>query len=157
MSPLSLRLQWLAPEIDAVAPFTSPGVYQLFLRIARPVRLEIGRLGSFDFPAGLYVYTGSAMGGIGARVARHLRTEKKKHWHIDYLLSQATIEAIAVLPTQERVECLLHSALMEELEGKVVAARFGSSDCRCMSHLGYIGEWDRLPSYRLECSCPTHP
>ena len=144
MYPLSSRLQWLAPERDAVAPFTSSGVYQLFLRLPETATLQIGRLGKFDFPAGLYVYTGSAMGGIGARVARHLRTEKKKHWHIDYLLAQATIEAIAVLSTKERMECLLHTALMQELEGKVVAARFGSSDCRCPSHLGYLGEPNRL-------------
>ena len=31
------------------------------------------------------------MGGLDARVARHLRAEKKLHWHIDYLLERASV------------------------------------------------------------------
>ncbi|MDZ4211617.1 MAG: hypothetical protein U1C59_07880 [Methylotenera sp.] len=50
--------------------------YQLDILLAEPARLSIGKLGVFDFPAGRYVYTGSARCNIEARIARHLRHEK---------------------------------------------------------------------------------
>ena len=133
------RLQWTAPRNDAVTSYTDPGLYQLYLRLPDAARLEIGRLGVFDFPEGLYVYTGSALRGIGARVARHLRTEKRRRWHIDYLLEHARVEAVAVLPTDERLECDLHRYAMLCLQGRIVALGFGASDCRCSAHLGYLG------------------
>ncbi|MGE5336851.1 MAG: DUF123 domain-containing protein, partial [Gemmatimonadota bacterium] len=61
--------------------------YQLLIEIARPLRCAIGRLGVFDFPAGRYLYTGSARRNLDARIARHLRGIKRLHWHIDYLLA----------------------------------------------------------------------
>ncbi len=67
------------------------GVCQLHLLIAKPARLKIGRLGVFLFPAGRYVYTGSALSGLNRRLARHQRQEKRLHWHIDYLLRHARI------------------------------------------------------------------
>jgi hypothetical protein len=35
---------------------------------------------------------------------------------------------------------------MERLQGKVIAKDFGSSDCRCQAHLGYLGvlEWKEV-------------
>ena len=42
------------------ADMASPTAYQLFIEVAVPLRLTVGRLGCFDFPAGEYVYTGSA-------------------------------------------------------------------------------------------------
>jgi len=47
------------------------------------------RPGQIPFPAGWYVYTGSARNGLAQRVGRHLRHNKRKHWHIDYLLAVA--------------------------------------------------------------------
>ena len=61
--------------------------YQLFIDVQQPVTLAIGKLGSFDFPAGHYIYTGSAKRNIEARIARHLAKDKKLRWHIDYLLN----------------------------------------------------------------------
>ena len=60
-----------------------PGTYMLVLRLPKRRRLAVGRLGDFEFPAGYYLYAGSAQGGLRGRVLRHLRADKKRHWHID--------------------------------------------------------------------------
>ncbi|HSF57479.1 MAG TPA: DUF123 domain-containing protein [Candidatus Binatia bacterium] len=51
----------------------------------------MGKLGDAVFPAGTYVYTGSAMKGLAARVKRHCSRKKKIHWHIDYLLTLSDV------------------------------------------------------------------
>jgi Uri superfamily endonuclease len=116
------------------------GVYQLHLRLDKPKRIRVGKLGVFTFPAGRYIYTGSAMNGLIGRLRRHLKKRKKLHWHIDYLLRHAKIETIFVLETGERVECQLNSLTLSLPNAKVVVKGFGCSDCRCPSHLVYFGE-----------------
>lgn len=115
----------------------SPGVYQLHLRLNRPTRIAVGRLGTFDFPAGRYIYTGSARGGLEARLARHRRSEKVLHWHIDYFLQYADIVAVTVVVTSERLECALNAQALQQPGAQIIAPRFGSSDCRCPAHLIY--------------------
>jgi Uri superfamily endonuclease len=61
--------------------------YQLVIEVPSAVRVQIGRLGEFEFPAGTYVYTGSARRNLEARLARPKRAEKQLRWHIDYLLA----------------------------------------------------------------------
>ncbi len=58
--------------------------------------MGVGRLGKREFDAGLYVYTGSALNSLPGRVGRHLRKLKKKHWHIDYLIADASVEIVGV-------------------------------------------------------------
>jgi Uri superfamily endonuclease len=96
------------------------------------VRLVIGRLGECDFPAGDYVYTGSAKRNLEARIARHLREGKKLHWHIDYLLASRHAESIDVIHSSIP-ECELHQAA----SGRIPVPGFGATDCRagCGSHL----------------------
>lgn len=102
------------------------------MRRARVIRL--GGLREHRFPAGWYVYTGSARNGLLQRLARHLRRRKRRHWHIDYLLAVADgIEAL-ILPGTEVTECELHA----RLRGRVLVPGFGSSDCSCESHLAWF-------------------
>jgi len=110
--------------------------YQLFIEIARPVRATIGLLGSFAFPTGRYIYTGSARRNFEARVARHLRKEKTLRWHIDYLLAAPGVRIAAVRRYVED-ECAINRAT----PGVVLIDGFGASDCRagCGSHLKYLG------------------
>jgi Uri superfamily endonuclease len=106
--------------------------YQLDIILVEPVRLTIGQFGTFDFPAGHYVYTGSAKRNIETRIARHLRKDKKLKWHIDYLL--ASPHASVIKATQfAQTECELN----QNTAGIVLIAGFGSSDClaSCGSHL----------------------
>ncbi len=110
--------------------------YQLLIEVSRPLRCRIGRLGSFDFPAGWYVYTGSAKRGLDARIARHLCSTKKAHWHIDYLLAAPGVRVMTVIRSR-RGECDLNRASA----GCIVVPGFGASDCRrgCGAHLTYRG------------------
>jgi Uri superfamily endonuclease len=107
--------------------------------------ITVGSLGSFAFPAGHYVYTGSAKKGLGSRIARHLRRRKKLRWHIDYLLRYGRVLEVKRYHN-ERSECEL-SREVEKLPGsRVVAPGFGSSDCECATHLFFFG---RNPAQEL--------
>lgn len=109
--------------------------YQLFIEVKQPVRLAIGKLGSFDFPAGHYIYTGSAKRNIEARIRRHLAKDKKLRWHIDYLL-HSTYATITKVERFVEAECEINQKTL----GAALFPRFGASDCHagCRSHLKYI-------------------
>jgi Uri superfamily endonuclease len=111
--------------------------YQLHIRLHRTRVIRVGQLGRFRFPAGDYVYTGSARRNIEARVRRHQARKKKLRWHIDYLLAQPEAEITGVRLSGEP-ECALNAVT----SGTIVVARFGASDCRagCGSHLKYLGK-----------------
>ncbi|WP_152655639.1 DUF123 domain-containing protein [Oceanobacillus sp. CFH 90083] len=98
--------------------------------------VTVGRLGQFHFPKGYYVYVGSAKQNIRARVDRHIQMDKKKRWHIDYLRPYLQIQAVQTYPGAEG-ECALCERLMQENAGTMPVKGFGSSDCRCFSHLFY--------------------
>jgi len=118
----------------------TPGVYHLILRLPRASRIRVGRLGLQPFGAGYYVYTGSAMNGLEARVARHRRRRKRLRWHIDYLLQKAEMAAVVLIPTRRRLECARNCVVLSLPGASIPVAGFGSSDCRCRSHLVYFGE-----------------
>lgn len=115
------------------------GSYQLILDLSEPTTLRVGRRGTFLFPAGRYIYTGSALNGVERRLARHRRQDKTLHWHIDYLLCYARIARIRVFPTSEKVECALNQKALKKPGAQVIVEGFGSSDCRCPSHLVFLG------------------
>jgi Uri superfamily endonuclease len=108
--------------------------YQLLIHVSENLRIRIGQLGTFDFPAGSYVYTGSAKRNPEARIARHLAKSKRLRWHIDYLLAASGVEIEEVLRF-DAPECEVNRLT----SGCMIAARFGASDCRagCGSHLKY--------------------
>lgn len=111
------------------------GLYQLVVRLPRARAITVGHLGRFLFPAGYYVYTGSARRGLEARVARHTRRRKRMRWHIDYLLRHGAVIEVKRYGIGGLSECEL-SRRVEELPGSgVVAPGFGSSDCGCATHL----------------------
>ncbi len=116
-----------------------PGMYQLVLSLAEEVTLQVGALGTFRFPTGKYLYTGSALGGLRKRLARHLRREKRLHWHIDYLLQHAVVEEFRLYPADGLSECALNRRMLALPHARVIARGFGSSDCTCPAHLVYLG------------------
>jgi Uri superfamily endonuclease len=129
-----------------------PGTYALLLKLDKQERITVGKLGTFDFPAGYYLYVGSALGpgGLQARLARHRRvcesspqsspsqTAKKLHWHIDYLLQQAQRIEVWSVASKERLECKWSEAARRLPEAQVPVRGFGSSDCHCPAHLIYF-------------------
>ena len=121
-------------------PRTRPGAYVLFIELAESHDVRVGRLGVIPFEAGRYAYVGSARGGLDARVSRHLRREKQLHWHIDYLLEEARVVRVVEFETAQDIECVLGQALVVVGAEAAAVPRFGSSDCRCGSHLYYLGE-----------------
>ncbi len=118
----------------------APGTYALLLRLLRPTVVGVGRLGRFHLAAGWYVYVGSALGpgGLAARVGRHLRREKRLHWHVDYLLAVAPVVAVWYAVGRERRECAWARSLAAR-PGAILPVRgFGASDCHCPAHLFYF-------------------
>lgn len=115
------------------------GTYCLFLGLKHPARLQIGRLGVFDFPAGPYLYLGSAFGpgGLSGRLKHHLSTPKRTHWHIDYLRQQAQIGAIGYSVSPDSLECEWSSKVACADKTFIPAPGFGASDCQrgCAAHL----------------------
>lgn len=110
--------------------------YQLIIYLGNRQSIQVGRLGNFDFPAGMYVYTGSAQRGLVSRVRRHLAVNKKFRWHIDYMLSVSDARVVE-LHFSARPECTVN----QQGKGEVIVPGFGASDCRlnCNSHLKYLG------------------
>jgi Uri superfamily endonuclease len=84
---------------------------------------------------GVYMYVGSAKRGMQARLARHLRREKKLFWHIDYVTScpDVAVKAIFLSPSQE-------CATLREISdlGLLFGRRLGASDCVCLSHFIHV-------------------
>lgn len=127
------------------------GAYQLLAHLEHNTSIRIGRLGTFRFPAGYYVYTGSAMNGAEARVARHLSKSKRFHWHIDFLLEHCVIIRYAIRESSARYECELAAETLAMGGARTPVRGFGSSDCRCPAHLAYFEtEPERLPADRGE-------
>ena len=118
-------------------------IYHLLLCLRRPRTLRVGRLGVCDFPSGHYVYTGRAKRGLGNRLARHARKRKTLHWHIDHLTAVSDIEEIRV--TSSIAECRSHRAVMKLPGAQLLVEGFGSSDCRCASHLAYFERRPAIP------------
>ena len=133
-----------APGIGSTAPpgppldpalRRAPGVYSLLLRVPRSAVVSVGRLGEITFARGWYLYTGSAMAGLGPRIARHLEREKPLRWHIDCLRQVAEPRWVHVIMTTDRIECECSRAALACPGAVIAAPGFGSSDCGCPSHL----------------------
>ena len=117
------------------------GVYNLVVCLEDKRCVRVGRLGCFVFPRGYYVYTGSALKGLEARVARHRRQEKRKWWHIDYLLAWSKVVEVRTYPTEERKECMLNRMVAGLAGARMVVPGFGASDCGCETHLFFFETW----------------
>lgn len=115
---------------------TSNGVYLLWLYLPEPMKLTIGKLGTFLFAEGVYAYCGSAQRGLEKRLARHASLEKNLHWHIDYLRAYTHYLGAVIFTGQPKSgECWLVQELLR-IPGSYFPVRgFGSSDCRCGAHL----------------------
>ena len=112
------------------------GCYCLIIKLSNSSKIKIGKkLGEIDFTKGHYVYVGSAMNSLESRINRHLRDEKKLHWHIDYLLKESEIEEIIFNESTEKIECELSQYISNKAKG---IKNFGCSDCDCESHLYYF-------------------
>jgi len=116
------------------------GTYSLIIILDKEQEIKIGKLGSYFFKKGYYVYNGSALGGYG-RVKYHLKKDKKKRWHIDYLLEKAKIINVLIAEVKENMEHQISNKLFLQKGAEINVPGFGSSDCnRCKAHLIYFNE-----------------
>jgi sugar fermentation stimulation protein A len=129
---LSIPIEFLRQE------FKNGGAYLLIISLEEDTLLKVGELGEIFFKAGFYVYVGSGRKNLKERVKRHLQKRKKKRWHIDYLLEKAHIFKTILIVSSEDLECDLAKDLMRI--SQVYHLHFGSSDCKCPSHLFYFSE-----------------
>ena len=126
------------------------GSYALILKLKKDSEIKVGSLGKIKFKKGFYCYIGSALGkgGIEKRIGRYERLDKKKKgkikWHIDYLLINPNISILSVFifPSKRKIECKI-SKIFEKKADKSIK-KFGSSDCKCNSHLHYFSSKKKL-------------
>ena len=125
-----------------------PGTYAVVFECQRKAIVQVGRLGSLEVRPGVYLYVGSAFGpgGVRARVLRHCRRDKPKHWHIDYLAEALEPLSVFVSYTGERLEHRWADAV-GELPGVSSVKGFGCSDCSCKSHLFYAARSSDLQHF----------
>lgn len=121
------------------------GTYVLVLAASSKALLQIGRLGRLQVNPGFYVYIGSAFGpgGLKARVSHHKKISIRPYWHIDYLRTVTRIEEIWYTYDSVCREHQWAEAFMHCRDASVPVLGFGSSDCRCKSHLYFF---QNLPS-----------
>lgn len=113
-----------------------PGTYVLILKSDVNTVTQIGQRGTLEVLSGYYVYIGSAFGpgGIAARVHRHCRKRKRKHWHIDYLRELTTPVMAWCCYKDVRLEHDWATAMMNMKHSEPIAG-FGCTDCSCLAHL----------------------
>lgn len=107
------------------------GHYLLLLAVPAS-RIKVGAMGPLPFAAGLYAYVGSARGRsvtLGHRLARHMRREKVRRWHIDYL---TTAPAVAMLGAYWSADTTMTETRLAIrcAERFPVIRRFGNTDSR---------------------------
>jgi Uri superfamily endonuclease len=140
----------------------SPGTYLLALRLPQPRCIRVGALGPINFQPGLYVYLGSARGpgGLAARLGRHCEGGRSEHWHLDYLRTSAKPVLAGWRTGRRRLECAWARRLARAAGTSPQIPGFGSSDCRCLTHLVRVSAVRTeliaaigriLPSAQLQC------
>ena len=120
------------------------GAYCLIIKLKKDSSIKIGVLGNIKFKKGLYCYVGSALNNLEKRVQRHLSSNKKCYWHIDYLLlnKNSSIKKIFYKQSSKREECNIARFVLKNSISSI--AKFGCSDCNCKSHLFMIKKYDFL-------------
>jgi Uri superfamily endonuclease len=130
------------------------GSYVLLIQLPEDQNITTGKLNVTYFPRGYYAYVGSAMRGFKSRLDRHLKSDKKPHWHIDYFLEKASISEIILCETKNRIECAIAQALSCQFDS---IPGFGSSDCKCRSHLFFATDKMKLTIMVTLSSLSMHP
>ncbi len=110
-----------------------PTVYLLVLWNRTARTRQVGRLGRLWFEPGFYLYVGSGGPNVLKRIRRHVRSRKPLRWHIDRLTAgHGRMRFVDAWLIPGKSECVMARSLRTRLPS---VAGFGSSDCRCHSHL----------------------
>jgi Uri superfamily endonuclease len=125
------------------------GIYILVVSVSKDINVNVGALGSVNFEKGVYAYVGSAQNNLEKRIERHLRKTKQKFWHIDYILDDANVKVLKVFYENagKSEECKVANKIGERC---VPTKGFGSSDCKCKSHLFKLEDYQFLGEFMFE-------
>ena len=117
-----------------------PGTYALIFSAARKGQLAVGKIGTLQVQPGFHVYVGSAFGpgGLKARIRHHSRRAAHPHWHIDYLSSALELKEIWYTCDPVHREHQWATIISNTRGSSAPLAGFGSSDCRCNTHLSFF-------------------
>ena len=113
--------------------------------VGRDLKIRVGSLGVVGFRRGYYVYVGSGQRYLEKRIQRHKKKIKKVKWHIDYLTTNSDVRVMeaAAYNLPKKYECILAN-MLRSMGFKSVKG-FGSTDCKCVSHLYRIDvDFDRI-------------
>lgn len=145
--PLKTEISVLRIATRELQSVSQPGCYNLVIELKQRKKIRVGKLGKVAFQPGIYVYTGSAMGGLRARLLRHLSGTKKLRWHIDYFLNdeQASVKKIFLYPAAPGQECRQNQKIAATRGAQSALCKFGASDCNsgCHSHLIFFPRGSR--------------
>jgi Uri superfamily endonuclease len=119
------------------------GIYVLIIQVSEGIDVDVGAIGKITFKKGLYAYVGSAQTNLEKRIGRHFRKNKRKFWHVDYLLDNDAAKIVKVFfkNVNKTEECAIAKVIGERGEP---TAGFGCSDCNCKSHLFHIRNYGFL-------------
>ncbi len=117
-----------------------PGTYALVFKTKRNKRIIIGKLGTLNLQPGYYIYVGSAFGpgGLKARIGHHCKNSSRRHWHIDYLSEYLPPAEVWYTYDPTHREHHWSQVLAHARGASIPLPGFGSSDCRCISHLYFL-------------------
>ncbi len=101
----------------------------LLLRVPTDLNLKT-RAKKFRIKRGYYIYVGSALSNLRARLQRHERRQKRLFWHIDFLLEKSELILAVALLESRRLEDRVASLC----NGEPVTG-FGASDSPLSTHL----------------------
>ena len=134
-----------------------PGTYALIFSAYQKSHLKIGKLGTLHLKPGFYIYVGSAFGpgGLKARIAHHRRKASRPHWHIDYLGSFLQLIEIWYTYDPTHREHQWAKTLSGTRGATIPIIGFGSSDCRCNSHLFYFDSRPAIKTFRRRIKAST--
>jgi Uri superfamily endonuclease len=137
---------------------SEPGTYALILRCSSDQLIEVGRLGRLGIKKGHYIYVGSAFGpgGVLARVGRHLRVDKIRRWHMDYLRPVVSLGEVWYSHDPERREDAWAGLLMKHWCDAFPIRGFGAGDCRGMSRLFYMTNRPDVRKFRRDLKRFVH-
>jgi len=134
------------------------GVYVIVISVSNDIRIDVGALGSINFEKGWYAYVGSAQKCLEKRIHRHLRKAKQKFWHIDYLLDDDAVKILEVFHKEagKPDECEIAKKIsMHASKEGIPIQGFGSSDCRCISHLFKLKDYQFLREFMHKAGMPS--
>ncbi|WP_107668888.1 DUF123 domain-containing protein [Cyanothece sp. BG0011] len=125
------------------------GTYCLRFHCSILSQVTVGKLGTYQIVPGYYCYIGSAFGrgGLKSRIQRHLKINKRNHWHLDYI--RPYLEPVEIYYTTDSIkrEHQWAELLLKDQYSTIPINKFGSSDCHCPTHLFYYKVKPKLENF----------